>query len=897
MSELIFSLELEKKEKDFFLLIHSRDKLLGPSRIVYADALQRGSKEDKDLYSFLLKQHLKSLGISPLSDKLPGLSIAKIRIPANFSQEAIKLLALAKKLNWKDKSVFYNPFAKVDVFFKAREIEGKLEVSGYLSVDGKESPFSSLDLLFPADPMWCIIDRTVLILPKEIDRKLILKAYPFPLLLEGKKKEQFIEENLDDEDVRIVWEIPQVVAEEKAPEPLQALPVLILQDTRGAFANLSMDYGSHGIVPFSIPTGSFRDFSLEKSWEKDLLETGFQKKIVGSSHYYCPLDQVTKTLSFLLDLGWKIIDGKGRQVFRYSSSNLQVCLVNEEIITRGKLSYEDHEVDLQNVVGAFNRRDRFVELSPYSVGLMDSIQIENDLGDLLDAENSKDGLKLKKHQAGLLDSLLEKKYCTLDVGSTSLVERMKHISSLEECKPSGAFQGTLYPYQQEGVNWLSFLYNGGLSGLLADDMGLGKTVQVLGFLSKIQTEKPLLIIAPTSLLFNWKREWERFLPSIEVYVHGGKERCNSKEELLQKKVILTSYSLFRIDFEVFTKVCYECAILDEAQSIKNPESQVASAAFKLQAKMRIAITGTPVENRWDDLWSLFHFLEPELLDERKEFHASMMAAQADDRYLKRVKKKIKPFLLRRTKEQVAIDLPEKVLQTVWVEMSPSQREIYERYLSKNRQGLLKEIENQGLSSKRMEVLEALLRLRQICCHPHLVEKSLDEGPDLSAKLERVLIDMQEVVQEGRKVILFSQFTGMLKIFERQIQGLDLKYVYLDGSTKDRESVIKTFQEDPSTQIFLMSLKAGGVGLNLTAADYVFLCDPWWNDAAERQAIDRAHRMGRKDVVVARRYVMAETVEEKIMKLKEKKSAIATGLIEMEAELSSFSMDDLLEMLK
>jgi len=897
MSELIFTLELEKKEKDCFLLICTQDKLLGPSRIVYADALQRGSKEDKDLFSFLLKQHLKSLGISPLSDKLQSISIAKIRIPANFTLEAIKLLALAKKLNWKEKSVFYNPFAKVSVFFKGREIEGKLEVSGYLSIDGKENPFSSIDLLFPADPMWCITDRTALIFPKDLDRNLILKAYPSPLLLQGEKKEQFIEEYLDDEDTRIVWESPPVLSQETASAPLQALPVLMLQDARGAFANLSMDYGPRGIISFSMPAGTFRDFSLEKSWEKDLLETGFQKKIVGSSHYYCPLDQVTKTLTFLLDLGWKIIDGKGRQVFRYTSTDLQVSLVNEDIITRGKLSYEDHEVDLQNVVGAFNRRDRFVELSPYAVGLMDSIQIENDLGDLTDAESCKDGLKLKKHQAGLLDSLLEKKFCKLDSGSASLVERMRQVSSLEHSEPSIDFQGVLYPYQQEGVNWLTFLYNRGLSGLLADDMGLGKTVQVLGFLSRIQSDKPILIVAPTSLLFNWKREWERFLPSTEVYLHGGKERCKSKEDLLQKRVILTSYSLFRIDLEVFTKISYECVILDEAQSIKNPESQVAAAAYQIEAKMRIAITGTPVENRWDDLWSLFHFLEPELLDERKEFHASMMAAEADDRYLKRVKKKIKPFLLRRSKEQVAIDLPEKVLQTVWVEMSPSQREIYETYLSKNRQGILKEIQEQGLSAKRMQVLEALLRLRQICCHPHLVEKSLDESPDLSAKLERVLADMQEVVQEGRKVILFSQFTGMLKIFEKHIEALALKYVYLDGSTKDRESVIKTFQEDPSTQIFLMSLKAGGVGLNLTAADYVFLCDPWWNDAAERQAIDRAHRVGRKDVVVARRYVMAETVEEKIMKLKEKKSAIATGLIEMDGELSSFTMDDLLEMLK
>lgn len=893
MSDLIFSFEIEKKEKETFLVVHAKEPS-APSRLAYADALQK--LKEKELGSFFLKEHLKSMGLSAANDKLQTLSISKMRISSSRSLEAIKLLALSKKLQWKDKSLFYNPFAKVKVFFRAKEQDADLVVEGVISIDGKEKPFSEVELLFPSNPMWCIIDRTVVALPEDLDRNLVLKVYPEPMRLEGKKKEQFIQIYEGDDDPLIFWDTAPAIVKEETAAALSALPVLMLHDLYGAFASLAMDYGAKGKVSFHEPIGSFRNLPLEKSWEKDLLETGFQKKIVGSSQYYCPLDQVTKTLSFLLELGWKIFDHKGRQVCRHTSTNLEISMEKDEVLTKGKLSYDEHDVDVQDVVGAFSRRDRFVELSPFAVGLMDHERMEEDLGDLTEAEVHPQGLKLKKHQAGLLDSLCKKKHVKADVLSLSLIDRMKQSSSRENAEVSTSFRGVLYPYQQEGVNWLSFLYASGLSGLLADDMGLGKTVQVLGFLSQIENDRPHLIIAPTSLIFNWKREWQRFLPEIEVYVHGGKDRCKETEELMQKKVILTSYAHLRLDQDLLQKMSFTCVILDEAQSIKNPESQVAEAAYSLNSKMRIAITGTPVENRWDDLWSLFHFLEPELLDERKEFHASMIAAQVDDRYLKRVKKKIKPFLLRRTKEEVAIDLPEKILQTVWIEMGPSQKEIYETYLSKNRAGLLKNIEEEGLSAHRMQVLEALLRLRQICCHPHLVEKTLNAETELSAKLERVLADTAEVVQEGRKVILFSQFTEMLKILQTHIESAGWKYVYLDGSTKDREAVVKTFQEDASTQIFLMSLKAGGVGLNLTAADYVFLFDPWWNDAAEKQAIDRAHRHGRKDVVVARRYVTAESVEEKIMKLKEQKSALAKGLIEMEGELTSFTMDDLLQML-
>jgi SNF2 family DNA or RNA helicase len=348
------------------------------------------------------------------------------------------------------------------------------------------------------------------------------------------------------------------------------------------------------------------------------------------------------------------------------------------------------------------------------------------------------------------------------------------------------------------------------------------------------------------------------------------------DSLEGKSLILTSYAILRQDQALFAEHYYECVILDEAQMIKNPESQVAQCAYGLQAKMKLALTGTPIENRWDDLWSLFYFLMPELLGDRKTFGARVPF----------LKKKLRPFILRRTKEVVAKDLPEKVEQTVWVDMDEEQRQFYEEWLKKTKKGLTS-------ASKRFEILEAILRLRQICCHPVLVDGSV---PVPSAKLERLLLDVDTVVQEGRKALIYSPFVSMLHLVEKELKARGIKYVYLDGSSQDREAVVNRFQEDPGTQLFLISLKAGGVGLNLTAADYVFLFDPWWNNAVESQAIDRAHRFGRKETVIARRYVMATSIEEKIMHLKAHKASLSKGLFDFDQEIADLTMDDLYNLL-
>jgi SNF2 family DNA or RNA helicase len=305
------------------------------------------------------------------------------------------------------------------------------------------------------------------------------------------------------------------------------------------------------------------------------------------------------------------------------------------------------------------------------------------------------------------------------------------------------------------------------------------------------------------------------------------------------------------------------------------------------------LTGTPIENHLSEIWAHFRFLIPDLFGEQKDFLADVTAGQADFRYMQRLRKKLRPFMLRREKGEVAKELPERIEQVVWVEMPSQQRKVYDDFLAGFKGNLLKKVESDGIGKHRMEVLEAILRLRQICCHPLLVlSQSENVGELSSGKLEALLQDLETVVEEKRKVLVYSQFTSMLQLIAKEAKRSQWPLVYLDGQTKDREKVVQQFQEDPTISLFLISLKAGGIGLNLTAADYVFLYDPWWNEAVENQAIDRAHRIGRKDTVIAKRYVMVESVEEKIMSLKASKRSLLIDMMEDTASMNQLTIDDL-----
>jgi SNF2 family DNA or RNA helicase len=440
-----------------------------------------------------------------------------------------------------------------------------------------------------------------------------------------------------------------------------------------------------------------------------------------------------------------------------------------------------------------------------------------------------------------------------------MVRGLREGSTVEGSLPGPFFQGELLMHQQKGLDWLLFLYRHRFSALLADEMGLGKTVQVLAFFSCLRTNLPVLIAAPTSLIYNWRSEMSRFLPSFPVYLHMGADRLSQVSDLKEHRFIITSYAILRLDEELLSQVEWEVIVLDESGAIKTAATQTARAAYGLKSRFRICLNGTPVENRSDELWSQFRFLLPHLTPTART---------------------IKPFILRRKKDE--LDLPEKIEQTVWISMSDAQSALYDSYLKGVQTNLLKKE-----TLNRMEILEAILRLRQICVDPRLLG-SKDPGE----KLERVLADIEEALFEKRKVLIYSQFTSALQLLSKQ---LSCNFLYLDGTTApaQRADLVRRFQEDPEASLFLLSLKAGGVGLNLTAADYVFLLDPWWNDAVENQAIDRAHRIGRKKSVMARRYLTVGTIEEKMLSLKEKKLTIAAALLDEEV---SWTEEDWLHLL-
>lgn len=501
-------------------------------------------------------------------------------------------------------------------------------------------------------------------------------------------------------------------------------------------------------------------------------------------------------------------------------------------------------------------------------------------------------LKIKRNAIGNTQSLLKNSNATPAL--QNLKERLQNFTKIEKALPGENFKGILRPYQQEGLNWLSFLADYDFHGMLADDMGLGKTVQVLAFLSRLRLEKPCLIVMPTSLLFNWKKEIEKFLPNISFCIHHGIKRAKTKEELTTYSIILTSYSTLRMDLLLFQKIPLQALILDEAQAIKNSNTQTAQSVYSLQADFRLSITGTPIENHLNELWSQFHFLIPDLFEDQSQFNADLQAAAVDSRYLQKIRKKVAPFILRRKKEEVAKDLPERIDQIVWLQMPEEQQSIYDQFLAGVKSGLLKKIEIDGLAKHRIAVFEAILRLRQICCHPLLIPSFLDEDTPLppSIKIDSLFQDLETIVEEKGKVLIYSQFTSMLQIMAKESKNRGWKFVYLDGSTTNREKVIDSFQNDPEVSLFFISLKAGGVGLNLTAADYVFIYDPWWNDAVEEQAINRAHRIGRTKTVFTKKFITLQSIEEKMMKLKEAKKDLFNQIMDEEIHMQNLTLDDL-----
>ena len=774
-------------------------------------------------------------------------------------------------LSFQGKEIVVDLYGPVKLVYR---VESQEKVVAWLQSKDQGFDLRECEFLSAGPPHWFIKGRSLKLIQPDTQFSLLKKAMGEELRLA----------DLEDEEVPVEYlgNAREAIKIQNEPQPM-----LKLTDRTGAFANLWLDYGQDSI-DFHNPAvsvgGQKRQREVEKGWQKDLLETDFILKQAGTSHYYCPMDKVASSLTFLLELGWKIFDLQGRRIVRQSDVDFQFHEEKGEVRIRGKVRYADHVMNLQEVVGSFNRRERFIQLSSNEVGL---ISDETAKPFAEECEAVEDGFRAPLSRALSFGDLLERHG---EPSLKELVGKLGDFQGLTQAVPGENFGATLRPYQQTGVNWLSFLYENGFHGLLADEMGLGKTVQVIGFLSRLKLSDPVLIVMPTTLLFNWKREFEQFLPEAKVAIYHGKER-----QMASAQVILTSYATLRLDLDIFRKQKFHAVILDEAQVIKNAHTQVSTAVCQLQAQFRLCLSGTPIENNGMELWSYFRFLMPDLLGDEEAFRGDNAAADFDARYLQKIKRKIRPFLLRRLKGEVAKDLPEKIEQIVYVEMTPEQRALYEQFLQGSK--VLQKVKSDGAAKHRMEIFETILRLRQICCTPLLCSSLFPEETLFSsAKMEIVLQDLETLVAEGHKVLVYSQFTSLLQLFVKEAKARSWLYAYLDGSTKNREEEVVKFQQQENLSLFFISLKAGGVGLNLTAADYVYILDPWWNEAVENQAINRAHRIGRKDSVIAKRFITLESVEEKMLKLKERKRQIAENFLDEEGLMEQLSLQDLTDLL-
>jgi len=469
-------------------------------------------------------------------------------------------------------------------------------------------------------------------------------------------------------------------------------------------------------------------------------------------------------------------------------------------------------------------------------------------------------------------------------------------------KPKGVgkisgLKAELRPYQQEGIGWLKSLSTGSLGGILADDMGLGKTIQTLAWICGEMKEKkgPVLVVAPKSLMANWMAEAERFTPHLKVHLSHGKERIRAEDPLKKADLILTTYALLLQDEELLQKIEFHAIFLDEAQTIKNSKSKYFEKACGLKGKNRFCLTGTPLENHLGELWSLFQFINPGYLGGEKQFKTlfrNPIEKESDNFCLESLKRRIQPFMLRRTKDLVAKELPPKTEQIQRVTLESDQRDLYETLRIMMDKRIRDEIKKKGFARSQITILDALLKLRQCCCDPRLLKVDAAKKVKSSAKMEHLFELIPEMVEEGRRILLFSQFTTMLQLIENRLIDEKIPYLKLTGETENRGELVKKFQT-AKIPVFLLSLKAGGSGLNLTAADTVIHYDPWWNPAVENQATDRAHRIGQEKPVFIHKLISEGTVEEKILKLQKKKRALAGGILEGKGlEKEQFSEKDL-----
>ena len=695
-------------------------------------------------------------------------------------------------------------------------------------------------------------------------------------------------------------ELPQEIhIESVSPQPRASLRIHPARPTAGPSeklrADLSFDYEGRQVAGHNRARGIYdtkgrrfiqRDAHAESTAHQLLIELGAKYYEPNywetDARWQITPSKLPRMVRGLVEAGWHI-EAEGKIFRRPGAFKLEVSSGVDWFELHGNVDYGETSAKLSELLEALRNGEAVVRLDDGTYGVLPEEWLKR-FGLLAGLGTPNEGhIRFRRSQAGLLDALLASQpEATCDEIFSRVRQEIGQFTGVKASPQPDGFVGRLRDYQREGLGWMDFLRRFSFGGCLADDMGVGKTAQVLAVLEQRRVERspgaplgPSLIVVPRSLIFNWKQEAARFTPQLRVLDYTGLGR--DSQSLADYDLILTTYGTLRRDVVQLKEVEFDYVVLDEAQAIKNAATEAAKAVRLLRGHHRLALSGTPVENHLGELWSLFEFLNPGMLGRASVFKLTGGAGRnPDDETRRLLAHALRPFILRRTKAQVAPELPSKSEQTIFCELEPAQRKLYDELRQHYRDSLLQRIKDEGLAKSKILVLEALLRLRQAACHPGLIDRK--RSKEKSAKLDMLLDQLREVLDEGHKALVFSQFTSLLSIVRDRLDSDGVAHEYLDGQTRDRQATVERFQNDPDCRLFLISLKAGGLGLNLTAAEYVFLLDPWWNPAVEAQAVDRAHRIGQERQVFAYRLIARDTVEEKVLELQKTKRALAEAII-------------------